>query len=372
MDRRRLRSSGRRIVAAAALGAALLAPRPAGAQTEAELEAARALFREGIALSAANNCAAALAKFQAVARVRRTPQVLFNIAECEARLGRLVSALGHFRLAAAAAAGDPGAQDVTANVGARIEDLELRIPRLAIRRGQGALTATILLDGSELGAAEMSADIPVDPGAHVITARIGDREAVRETVTLGERDARTVEVVIAEPPPDPRTAASPPDPRTAAPPGDPRTAAPPPALSADAPTPAAGPSRVPGLVALGAGLASGVVGGVFLGLRGGTLSELDALCGGDTSCPRSARPIADRGRLYTGIAEATIGLGVAGVAVGVALLAANGGAAAAPSADTGAARAAPRRSARGAGRRAELLLRAPGADVAGLSVAGRF
>ncbi|MGK4005423.1 hypothetical protein WMF31_22535 [Sorangium sp. So ce1036] len=363
MDRRRLRSSGRRIVAAAALGAALLAPRPAGAQTEAELEAARALFREGIALSAANNCAAALAKFQAVARVRRTPQVLFNIAECEARLGRLVSALGHFRLAAAAAAGDPGAQDVTANVGARIEDLELRIPRLAIRRGQGALTATILLDGAELGAAEMSADIPVDPGAHVITARIGDREAVRETVTLGERDARTVEVVIAEPPPDPRTAASP---------GDPRTAAPPPALSADAPTPAAGPSRVPGLVALGAGLASGVVGGVFLGLRGGTLSELDALCGGDTSCPPSARPIADRGRLYTGIAEATIGLGVAGVAVGVALLVTNGGAAAAPSADTGAARAAPRRSARGVARGAELLLRAPGADVAGLSVAGRF
>ncbi|WP_437970996.1 hypothetical protein WMF04_17670 [Sorangium sp. So ce260] len=358
MDQGGLGKSGRQVLAAAALGAALLAAPPAGAQTKEELAAARVRFQEGVALSAANNCAAALAKFQEVANVRRTPQVLFNIAECEARLGRLVSALGNYRIAAVAAEGDPRANDVTANVGARIEDLEARIPRLAIRRGEGALTATILLDGSALGASEMSGDIPVDPGPHVVTARIGDREVARETVTLEERDAKTVEITIAEPP------AAPP-PAGELPPG----------ASAGAPASgaaAAPPSKVPGLVVLGAGVASVAVGGVFLGLRGGTLTDLDALCGGDRSCPPSARPIADRGRLYTGVAEAAIGLGVAGVATGIVLLVTSSGGAAEPDARARAARAAGRWGAGEGVRRAEVLPRAPGADVAGLSVAGRF
>ncbi|WP_437839961.1 tetratricopeptide repeat protein [Sorangium sp. So ce1153] len=350
-----LRKTGRQIIASTALGAALLAAPPAGAQTKEELAEARALFQQGVALSAANNCPAALAKFHAVANVRRTPQVLFNIAECEARLGKLVSALGNYRIAAAAADGDPKARDVTANVGPRIEDLEQRIPRLAIRRGQGALTATILLDGSALGAAEMSADIPVDPGPHVVSARIGDREVVRETVTLEERDEKTVEVAVTEPP------------RPAAPP---RAAAPPDTAPPEAPRPAARPSKVPGLVVLGAGIASGVVGGVFLGLRAGTLSDLDALCGGDRSCPPSARPTADRGRLYTGVAEVGIGLGVAGVAAGIALLVTSGRGAAAAEPRAGAAAA--RRTAGAGVPRAAIVPHAPGADLAGLGVAGRF
>ncbi|WP_437338358.1 hypothetical protein [Sorangium sp. So ce394] len=368
MDQGGLRKTGRRILAAAALGAALVAAPPARAQTKEELAAARVLFQEGVALSAANNCAAALARFQAVASVRRTPQVLFNIAECEARLGKLVSALGNYRMAAAAAAGDPRANDVTANVGARIEDLEARVPRLAIRRGAGALTATILLDGTALGAAEMSGDIPVDPGPHVVAARIGGREVVRETVTLEEGHAKTVEISIAEPP----AAAAPT--AGAPPPGAPA------ATESRAPPAAGQPSKVPGLVALGAGIALGAAGGVFLGLRAGTLSDLDALCGGDRSCPPSARPTADRGRLYTGVAEAAIGLGVASVAAGIVLLATSSGGAAEPAAgaaaepdsSAAAARSAARRSAGGRARRAEVLPRAPGADLAGLSVAGRF
>ncbi|WP_437282033.1 hypothetical protein WME90_16170 [Sorangium sp. So ce375] len=360
MERRGLRrSSWQRVASAAALGVALIAPPSARAQSKDELAEARALFQEGVALSAANNCAAALAKFQAVASVRRTPQVLFNIAECEARLGKLVSALGNYRIAAAAADGDPRANDVSAHVGARIDDLEARIPKLAIRRGEGALTATILLDGAALGASEMSADIPVDPGPHVISARIGDREVAREIVTLEERDAKTVEITIADPPAAPQPASPLP--------GGAKAEAPP----TGAPAPR--PSKVPGLVVLGAGIASGAVGGVFLGLRAGTLSDLDARCGGDRSCPPSARPVAERGRLYTGVAEAAIGLGVAGVAAGITLLVLSGSAAAAEP-DTGAraaAAAAGRRAGAGV-RRAEVLPRAPGADLAGLSVAGSF
>src|SRR5687768_4217497 len=72
---------------------------PAAAQDEEALAQARAKFNEAIALQAAGDCARALEKFQAVARIKLTPQVQFNIALCEERLGRLVAALGHYRLA---------------------------------------------------------------------------------------------------------------------------------------------------------------------------------------------------------------------------------------------------------------------------------
>jgi len=125
---------------------------PAGAQTKEEIDRARVEFHEGVVLMAANNCNAALTKFQSVAKVKRTPQVLFNIGACEERVGKLVSALGNYRLAAAAAEGDRKAKDVASRVGERITSLEERIPKLTIRRGSGAETATLLLDGAELGA----------------------------------------------------------------------------------------------------------------------------------------------------------------------------------------------------------------------------
>lgn len=341
----------RALVAAAGLGVALLAAPAATAQTKDEIDQARVNFQEGVALSAANNCAAALAKFQAVTRVRRTPQVLFNIGECEERLGKLVSALGNFRLAASAAEGDRKAKDVLANVGARIETLEQRIPKLAIRRGEGARTSTILLDGVELGASEISAEIPVDPGPHVVVARVDDREVWRETVALDERDTKTVEVAIQPPPAEPPPAEPPPPPPVE-------------------PKPVEKRSRVPAFVALGAGIASGAVGAVFLGLRGGTLSDLDDLCGGDTSCPPSARSTYDKGRLYTGVAEVTLGLGVAGLATGIVLLVMSGEGGSPPPAT--AARAGRGGALSAPVRRAELVPRAPGADVGGLSLRATF
>src|SRR5436190_7574255 len=70
----------------------------AKAQTNEELAKAKELFMEGVALASGNNCAGAIAKYKEVARVKMTPQVAFNIAECEERLGKLVSALGNYRL----------------------------------------------------------------------------------------------------------------------------------------------------------------------------------------------------------------------------------------------------------------------------------
>src|SRR4051794_26090468 len=111
-------------VAAVAAGLAFSAPALAQEPSKADLAKARTLFQEAVALAAANNCAAALVKYKEVGQVKVTPQVAFNTAECEARLGQLVSALGNYRVAAAKAADDKKATAVLKEVPSRIDDLE--------------------------------------------------------------------------------------------------------------------------------------------------------------------------------------------------------------------------------------------------------
>src|SRR5262249_41498730 len=159
------------------------------AQTKEELEKARTAFKEGVALMSANNCPAALTKFRAVANVKMTAQVAFNIAECEERLGKLVSALGNYRVAASQAEGDAKAKDVSSRVGGRIDALEPRIPKLTVKRGRNADTASIEFDGSELGSSQLSNEFPVDPGSHTIVAKVGNKEYLHETITLAEKEA---------------------------------------------------------------------------------------------------------------------------------------------------------------------------------------
>jgi hypothetical protein len=99
-------------------------------------------------------------------------------------------------------------------------------------------------------------------------------------------------------------------------------------------------------------------------MRGGTLSDLDDVCGGDNSCPASAEDTADKGKLFTGLAEVTLALGVVGVAAGVFLLVTSGPKKPDAPTDSGGAPAA-RRGMRFIGA-------APGADVGGASLMGSF
>ena len=165
----------------AAFGAALLvvlltiAP-PLAAQDEQALSQARAQFNEAIALQTAGDCAGALEKLQAVARIKLTPHVQFNIALCEERLGRLVAALGHYRLALVDAEAQ-SISDVSEPARAAIESLEGRIPRLVIVRGSGAARASIALDATVLGDANIGSELRRDPGPHRIVG--ADRRARR-------------------------------------------------------------------------------------------------------------------------------------------------------------------------------------------------
>jgi hypothetical protein len=343
----------RRTSAALLAALTLASTSPAFSQSKADLDRARTLFREGVALSAAQDWSGALAKFKQVAQVKMTPQVAFNIAECEEHLGRLLSALGNYRLAQSeAAAPNSNAGDVAKQVEARVSALEGRIPKLTIKRGEGADSATVELDGVEIGAAQIGAPILVDPGPHSVVGKIGGKEGWRETVSIAEKETKEVTVVI-------DVAAMPKEP-----------VAPPPTATPDAPPPPPPSSKLPGAIITGVGAASIAAGVVFLILRQGTISDLEEQCaggpGGDEACPPEAESTADDGKLFTGLAEVTIAAGVVGVAVGVVLLVRAGKSAPPP------ASAKLARRARSDNPGLRFVGAAPGANVGGASVLGRF
>ena len=189
------------VASALLVGAVLAWSSPAAAQSKDELNRARQEFQEGVALAAANNCAAAIGKFRSVLQVKATAQVSFNIAECEERMGRLAAAVGDYRVARQDRRGRPEGQGrLRQKCGDKIAAIEQqRIPKetCTINRGNGAeLSATIELDGVELGAAQLGTEIPVDPGPHVIVGKVGEKVYFRQNVTLEEKEAKPIDVVM--------------------------------------------------------------------------------------------------------------------------------------------------------------------------------
>lgn len=260
------------------------------------LIAARDQFIEGVSLMAAEDWANALTRFKAAGRFKMSAQVAFNIAECESKLGRLVAALGNYRLALSKA-DTAGAETVKDLAPKRINELTALIPKLTVKKsGEGSATARALLDGQEL--ASTSQAVPVDPGEHVVTLVVNEKTVATERVTLKQGETRELTIAV------PEGAAS----------GEGKPVA-----------PSSSGVSVPGIVLISFGAASLIGGGVSIGVRQAAISELDELCGPDSSCPADAEATYDRGRLATGFAEVLFPLGAVSVVVGSILVATTGG-----------------------------------------------
>jgi hypothetical protein len=292
-------------------GLALLACQLAGgearAQSKEELDKARAMFLEGVSLAAANNCGGALTKYQAVVKVKMTAQVVFNIAECEERLGKLVSALGSYRLAASLVT-DNKPKEVASQVGDRINSLEGRIPKLVIERTEQ--TSKLELDGQELGSSQVGKENLVDPGTHTVSGKIGETEVWRETVTVAEKETKTVVVKI--------------DIAKFKPPEQPTATATATAATTAAPTVAEPPSRLPAYLVGGFGVLSLGAGFALMGASLGTAAELEKTCGPDRDCPASEKAKYDSGRTIAGVSLGLLALGGAALATGVVLFVVRG------------------------------------------------
>lgn len=271
---------------------------PAVDSSAESLKRAREQFGQALALQTAGDWAGALALLKDVAAIKSTPQVRFNMALCEEKLGRLVAALGDYELAAADARAEK-ADQVAEEVEGRLESLRQRIPKITIKRGSGAEAATVAVDGTSIGDQAIGTPMPTDPGPHTVEAKAPGFKPFRKALRLAEQQSETVEIVL-EPEP-----------------------VPPPGVAGGGAGQAPGRSPVFGYVIGGIGIASLGASGIFFGLRAGKISDLDKACPNRT-CPSDQQSDIDAGKLYTTIANVTLAVGVAAVAGGVVLILSSG------------------------------------------------
>jgi hypothetical protein len=294
--------------AALAIGLALIIPAQAAAQdpTEGALAAAREMFKDGKDLEAKGAWADALAMFKKVAEVKMTPQVRFHIALCDEKLGRLVSAINGFELAAQEAGrAGKSAADVAENAPPRAAALRKRVAVVNLVVKGRLSHSRILMDGAPVAAALIGSAIPVDPGRHTVELQTKGKIVFSKDLDLEEKNQATVDIEVndVDPPPPPpivpkvSTSARPPQPDV----------------------PEANPSKLPAALVGTVGILGFIGAGVFLGLRESTIAEVGATCSeGGKQCDPDLEPVAGDGEKYTTAVTALtivggVGLATAGV-----------------------------------------------------------
>lgn len=249
---------------AAFLAAGSVARPSEAAPTPEELSQARAKFQQATELEQAGNWAAALRAFREVGQVKMTPQVRYHIALCEENLGKLVAALGGYKLAAADA--DAVGAGFREEVEASIERMEAKVPRLIIERGPGAEAATVMLDGVSLGASSVGVPVPLDPGPHTVSAKAPGYEDFSTTIDVTEGGEESVTIQLTELEKESESPVG-----TEGPPQIDQGAK--------------GPDlRTISYVVGGVGAASLVASGVFFYLLQSNTSDIEKMCGTDETC----------------------------------------------------------------------------------------
>jgi tetratricopeptide (TPR) repeat protein len=301
---------------ALAIGLAVFAPTLAHAD---DIAKAKALFSEGISLEASNNFSGALDKFQQVATIKRSPAVTFHIALCQEKVGRLNESLGGYRVAnhdaseAQTANGkkpDPKLDEIIQKSGDAITSLEKRIPSITLKK-PGDVTS-VKLDGVAIAGESLKKPIKVDPGTHAIEATAPGREAFKANIEISEGENKTVDIKLKEAvgggddkkPDDKKPDDKKPDDK-----------------KPDDKKPVEMKSSYIPWVVLGGGGASLILSGVFYAQRNSALTDLNKQCvTGTLVCKESAKTYSDKGKSMTTLGNVFLGVGIVGVAAGVALV----------------------------------------------------
>jgi hypothetical protein len=193
----------------------------ARAQDSRDPAAAEALFRQGRAASEKQDFKTACAKFRESNRLDPAVGTVFNIADCEEKLGRLATSWTLFQEVVQRL---PPADNRRAIAEQRAAKLEPRVPKLSIHlqaaeRGE----ITVRRDGVSLGSASLDTALPVDPGEHVVVVEAPGTEPAEFRAQVGEGESAVLAVTpgarlgTAEQPKPPTSASKAPPPnRTAA------------------------------------------------------------------------------------------------------------------------------------------------------------
>jgi hypothetical protein len=211
------------LVLAVPLAPSVLAPRVARAQavSASDRDTARSLMQEGDVLRDKRDLKGALERYQAADAIMHVTTTGLAVAKAQADLGLLVEA--HDTLSdvmrvpakpnepAAFAEARGAAQTLYDELEGRIPSVRVVLDTPASQTSQGTpQAASVTVDGAVIPPAALIAYRRVNPGHHVIVAKVGPVER-RQDVTLAEREKREVRIDlggVAAPLPEPTAPAT--------------------------------------------------------------------------------------------------------------------------------------------------------------------
>jgi hypothetical protein len=300
----------------ASIGSAALAQPSAASQAST---AAGALFDKGRQYLAAGKYAEACAAFEHSQQLDPQLGTLFNLATCNAHLGKLATAWGELHDIAQR---DP---NKTRRAAAAREAARLapRLPRLVIKLDPPVADATVTSNGVDVGAL-LGVESPVDLGDYAIVARApGYADAQSRATITAEGKTVVVTIALTRPVARPVIVAPAPAPAVVALPAAEPPA--PPAPLAPAPAEPRATNRPALAIAVLASSAALIAGGLVVGkLASDRWNAARAVCGSSLDCATPAdlaraQTATDQARLRGNVSTGLIIAGAAVAAAGVYL-----------------------------------------------------
>jgi hypothetical protein len=294
-----VRSRGAILLVSAVLGAMIMP-----AMARAQGGTAQAQFDFGLGEMEAGRYASGCPALAESYRLDPRPGVLFTLAECENRWGKIASALTHYeayidvfaRMRDDEKAHQRGRDKVAL---AQRDGLRGQVPELSIALPPSAPAGTtVSRDGVPLGAPSLGVAFTVDPGEHVVVARTPDGASHEARVNIARAQHRTLVVDLTAVPPSLTPAPS----------------------SAPSPPPGpATPARTWAWIAGGVGVAGLVAGAVGGAIVLNDKSTIDVSCNPDKMCSAPGLSAVSQARTFGLMSDAGFAVGGVGLAMAVLL-----------------------------------------------------
>jgi hypothetical protein len=191
-------------------------PASAAAQrTAQDIESARQLYNQGIALRDKGDVKGALDKFRAAHALGNTPLTGIELCRTYAAMSKPVEArevcLGIARIPVLPqeTARSKEARAEAARI-AESEQPKIGSVRVRLTGVPPGAEPLVLVDGAAIPPAALGEPRAIDPGSHVITAKVGDGPETRTTLETREGETRDIDLAVQAPPPP--VASAPPSP----------------------------------------------------------------------------------------------------------------------------------------------------------------
>jgi len=280
-----------------------------GAAAAEDVAAAKALFTQGLNDMMAKNYDKGCPALRESYRLDPRPGTLFTLAECEAKRGKIATAVAHYSNYLTIFAGLPKGQQIKQRGRDKIaleqkNELTPQVPELKLVLPKTAPEDTdVKRDGELLEKPALGVSLPIDPGEHVIITQAPDGPETKRTITIAKGEKKVVELEVA-----------PPSPTSKATSGQPSSSSP-----SKVATGTSG-RRLGAYIAGGVGLAGLAVGGVMGSLALVNKNGASSCSFGDKiSCsPEDADKIR-QARTFGWVSTVGFGVGIAGLGTAAVL-----------------------------------------------------